>query len=278
MGILLSVIECTDQQPGELARRIPRDGSAETKFGSQLVVRDYQAAIFRKDGKGLDVFGPGRHTLTTKNIPILTKVLSLPFGFTSPFRCEVIFISLRTIPDLKWGTREPVPFRDSELGLVRLRAFGTYGLRVADPLVFTNSLVGADGLYTTGALEEYLRSTIVQRLNDWMGENAKSVFDLASEYDEASNAMLAKLSGDRSVETVALKEVQPLTGYIRGGVTVLGAKKDFPVFADASLVTHESVAVSAGVRGTQLVLDPKDYARAVKAKLGPIARAKTPAE
>ena len=196
MGILLSVIECTDQQPGELARRIPRDGSADTKFGSQLVVRDYQTAIFRKDGKGLDVFGAGRHTLTSKNIPILTNILSLPFGFTSPFRCEVIFVSLRTIPDLKWGTREPVPFRDTELGLVRLRAFGTYGLRVVDPLVFANTLVGADGVYTSGALEEYLRSTIVQRLNDWMGENSKSVFDLASQYDEASNAMLAKLSGD----------------------------------------------------------------------------------
>lgn len=196
MGIFLSVIELTDQQPGELARRIPRDGSAETKFGSQLIVRDYQAAIFRKDGKGLDTFGPGRHTLTTKNLPILTKILSLPFGFTSPFRCEVVFISLRTIPDLKWGTREPVPFRDSELGLVRLRAFGTYGLRVSDPVVFSNSLVGADGVYTTGALEEYLRSTIVQRLNDWLGENNKSIFDLAGQYNEASDALLARLAGD----------------------------------------------------------------------------------
>lgn len=196
MGIFLSVIELTDQQPGELARRIPRDGSADTKFGSQLIVRDYQAAIFRKDGKGLDVFGAGRHTLTTKNMPILTKVLSLPFGFTSPFRCEVVFISLRTIPDLKWGTREPVPFRDSELGLVRLRAFGTYGLRVLDPVVFSNALVGADGVYTTGALEEYLRSTIVQRLNDWLGENSKSIFDLAGQYNEASDAMLARLQDD----------------------------------------------------------------------------------
>lgn len=89
---------------------------------------------------------------------------------------------------------------------------------------------------------------------------------------------IAKLSGDRAVETVALKEVQPLTGYIRGGVTVLGAKKAFPVFADASLVTHATVAVSAGIRGTQIVLDPKEYVRAVKAKLGPIARAKSTAE
>ncbi len=199
MGILfLDVIECTDQQPGELARRIPREGSAETKFGSQLVVRDYQAAIFRKDGKGTDVIGPGRHTLTTKNIPILTNILALPFGFKSPFRCEVVFVSLRTIPDLKWGTREPVAFRDAELGLVRLRAFGTYGVKVADPIAFCNSLVGADGIYTTAQLEEYLRSSIMTRLTDTLGEQLKSVFDLTSQYEEISAALLARLADDFS--------------------------------------------------------------------------------
>src|SRR5687768_2006341 len=197
MGFLfLDVIESTDQQPGELARRIPREGSAETKFGSQLVVRDYQAAIFRKDGKALDVFGPGRHTLTTKNLPILTNLLALPFGFKSPFRCEVVFISLRTIPDLRWGTREPVAFRDSELGLVRLRAFGTYGVRVVDPVVFANTLVGADGMYTTSMLEEYLRSSIMTRLTDALGESLKSVFDLGSQYEEMSEALVARLADD----------------------------------------------------------------------------------
>jgi len=197
MGILfLDVIECTDQQPGELARRIPREGSAETKFGSQLVVRDYQAAIFRKDGKGADVLRSGRHTLTTKNIPILTNILALPFGFKSPFRCEVVFVSLRTIPDLKWGTREPVAFRDAELGLVRLRAFGTYGVKVADPLLFSNVLVGADGLYTTSQLEEYLRSSIMTRLTDALGEQLKSIFDLGSQYEELSAALLSRLADD----------------------------------------------------------------------------------
>ncbi len=196
MGIFLDVIECTDQQPFELARRIPRDGSADTKFGSQLVVRDYQVAIFRKDGKALDLIGPGRHTLETKNLPILTKILALPWGFKSPFRCEVVFVSLRTLPDLRWGTREPVPFRDAELGLVRLRAFGTYGLRVSDAIVFANSLVGADGMYTSTMAEEYLRSSIVQRLNDWLGENLKSIFDLPSQYDELSKGLSERLSDD----------------------------------------------------------------------------------
>jgi len=204
MSIFLEVIECTDQQPGELARRIPRDGSAETKFGSQLVVRDFQTAIFRKDGKGLDIFAAGRHTLTSKNIPILTKVLSLPFGFKSPFRCEVLFVSLRTIPDLKWGTREPVAFRDTELGLVRLRAFGTYGVRVSDPTLFSNSLVASESLYTAQMLEEYLRSSIMTRLTDVMGENLKSLFDLGAQYDELSQTMMAKLGEDFSRFGLAL--------------------------------------------------------------------------
>jgi membrane protease subunit (stomatin/prohibitin family) len=196
MGIFLDVIEAPDQQPGELARRVPREGSAETAFGSQLVVRDFQAAVFRKDGRALDVIGPGRHTLSTKNIPILTKVLSLPFAFKSPFRTEVLFVSLRTLPDLRWGTREPVPFRDKDLGLVRLRAFGTYGLKVQDPMVFVNALVGAEGLYTAPMIEEYLRSTIVGRLNDHLGESLSSIFDLPSKYDETSVAMSERLAED----------------------------------------------------------------------------------
>lgn len=214
MGILLSVIESTDQQPGELAVRIPESGSAETTFGSQLVVRDFQRAIFRKDGKGTDVIGPGRHTLTTKNIPILTKVLSLPFGFKSPFRCEVVFVSMRTLPDLKWGTREPVAFRDKELGLVRLRAFGTYGLRVADPLLFAGTLVANEARYTDKHAEEYLKSTIVQQLNDWLGSNVSSVLDLPSQYEEVSLVMGQKLDADvkrfgLSIENFRLNAITP---------------------------------------------------------------------
>ncbi len=214
MGILLKVIESTDQQPGELAVRIPESGSAETTFGSQLVVRDFQRAIFRKDGKGTDLFGPGRHTLTTKNIPILTKILSLPFGFTSPFRCEVVFVSMRTLPDLKWGTREPVAFRDKELGLVRLRAFGTYGLRVVDPLLFAGTLVANEARYTDKHAEEYLKSTIVQQLNDWLGSNVSSVLDLPSQYEEVSLVMGQKLDADvkrfgLSIENFRLNAITP---------------------------------------------------------------------
>lgn len=213
-GILLSVIESTDQQPGDLAVRIPETGSADTTFGSQLVVRDFQRAIFRKDGKGTDLFLPGRHTLSTKNLPVLTKILALPFGFKSPFRCETVFVSMRTLPDLKWGTREPVAFRDKELGLVRLRAFGTYGLRVIDPMVFSNTLVANEARYTAQHAEEYLKSTIMQVLNDWLGTNLKSVFDLPSQYTEVSAELGAALDADvkrfgLSIENFRVNAITP---------------------------------------------------------------------
>jgi membrane protease subunit (stomatin/prohibitin family) len=214
VGIFLDIIESTDQQPGELAVRIPETGSADTKFGSQLVVRDFQRAIFRKDGKGTDLFEPGRHTLTTKNLPILTTILSLPWGFKSPFRCEVVFVSMRTLPDLKWGTREPVAFRDKELGLVRLRAFGTYGLRVIDPMLFSNVLVANEARYTDRHAEEYLKSTIVQHLNEWMGENLTTILDLPQKYDDLSRVLGERLDADvkrfgLSIENFRVNAITP---------------------------------------------------------------------
>ena len=125
MSQFLEVIEWLDGSGTEIVHRVPEDGSGETKLGAQLIVRDSQAAIFFKSGRGLDVFGPGRHTLSTANLPILTKVLSLPWGFTSPFRAEVVFVNRKTFTNLRWGTKDPVAFKDRELGLVRLRAAST---------------------------------------------------------------------------------------------------------------------------------------------------------
>src|SRR5512136_2489726 len=107
MAELLEVIEYFFENQNEMVHRIPESGSGETKLGSQLIIRENEAAVFFRDGKGLDVFGPGRHTLTTMNLPVLTKLLSLPWGFTSPFRAEVVFVNAKVFPDLKWGTKEP---------------------------------------------------------------------------------------------------------------------------------------------------------------------------
>ncbi|PJA50632.1 MAG: virion core protein (lumpy skin disease virus), partial [Syntrophobacterales bacterium CG_4_9_14_3_um_filter_49_8] len=114
--VFLEVIEWFDETGKELVHRIPEKGSGEIKWGAQLTVRESQIAVFFYNGKAYDAFGPGRHTLKTANIPILTKVLSLPWGMTSPLRAEVYFTNMKVFPNLKWGTRDPVAFRDAELG------------------------------------------------------------------------------------------------------------------------------------------------------------------
>src|SRR5688572_29476862 len=111
MSQFLEVIEWLDETGTEIVHRVPEGGSGETKLGAQLIVRDSQAAIFFKSGRGLDVFGPGRHTLATYNLPVLTKLLALPWGTTSPFRCEVYFVATRLFTNLQWGTKDPVAFR-----------------------------------------------------------------------------------------------------------------------------------------------------------------------
>lgn len=192
--IMMEVIEWFDQTGTGIVRRYPEEGSGDIKMGAQLIVRENQAAVFFRDGQGLDVFGPGRHTLSTQNLPILTRLLSLPWGFTSPFRAEVYFVNLKVFTNMRWGTRDPVAFKDSQLGLIRLRAFGSFTMRVAQPLLFVNSLVGTQGSYTTDQIEDYLREVIVARLNDFLGETVQSLLDLPRQYDEMAVALKTRLA------------------------------------------------------------------------------------
>lgn len=196
MTEFLEIIEYFFEDENEMVHRIPETGSTETKLGAQLVIRENEAAIFFRDGKGLDVFGPGRHTLTTMNLPILTKLLALPFGHKSPFRCEVIFLNMRVFTEMKWGTRNPVAFRDAEFGLVRLRAYGNYTLRITQPLLFVNTLVATKSMMTTEGISGYLRDVIVTRLNDLLGENMKSILDLPQNYEELAVVAKVRLKDD----------------------------------------------------------------------------------
>lgn len=196
MALFLDVIEHFDETGQEMVGRVPAEGSAETILGSQLVVQESQEAVFFRDGRALDVFGPGRHTLATANLPLISKLIGAPFGGKSPFRVAVVFVNKRTFLDQKWGTREPVAFRDSELGLVRLRAFGTYGIRIKDSQLFVNTVVGSQGRFGTQQIADFYRDVIVSRLNDLLGEQMKTIFDLPRVYDEIGTAAKARISED----------------------------------------------------------------------------------
>ena len=193
---LIDVIQHPSERSDEMVFRVPQQGAGEFKFGTQLIVREGQAAVFFRDGKALDTFGPGRHTLNTNNLPLLTGLMGMAFGGATPFTAEVYFVSLREFSDLRWGTAQPVAFRDTDFGMVRLRAFGGYSIRISDPQLFVQQVVGSRGAYTTGLIEDYLRGVIVNEFNDMLGAVHTSLLDLPGQTAELATAMRNALTDD----------------------------------------------------------------------------------
>jgi len=228
----MQVVQHVDPTGLALVARVPAEGTRAIQLGSQLIVEESQQAIFLRDGKALDAFGPGRHMLTTANLPLLTKVLGIPFGGESPFQTATVFVSTKIFLDLKWGTKEPVVYRDEELEMVRLRAFGKFAVRVSDAPTFVHQVVGTMGVYTTDGVESYFKDVIVARLTDLLGETLRSIFDLPASYDEMAEALRARAAGD--FEKYGLELVELVIGAItppeelqkrideRGGMAAVG--------------------------------------------------------
>ena len=180
-GELIEVIGWLDDTGDTLVWRFP-DQDNEIKMGAKLTVREGQAAVFVNEGKIADVFSPGLYSLTTQNMPVMTTLRSWRHGFESPFKAEVYFVSTRNFLDLKWGTQNPVMMRDTDFGVVRLRAFGTYGIRITDPAAVIKEIVGTDGCFTTEEIEGQLRSMLVSTFAEMLGTSGIAALDLAANY------------------------------------------------------------------------------------------------
>lgn len=192
---LIEVIDWVDNSTDTVIYKFPDNGN-NIKYGAQLTVRESQLAVFLNEGKLADVYPPGRYELTTQNMPVMTTLRSWKFGFESPFKADVYFVSTKQFTNLKWGTQNPILVRDPEFKQVRVRAFGVFSLRVTDGGKFLREFGGTAPVVRIGDLEEQLRTAIVSKFSDTVAEAAVSVLDLARNYGELGETMRPMLQDD----------------------------------------------------------------------------------
>jgi excisionase family DNA binding protein len=209
MARIFDVIEYPNEMREEIVHRFPETGPGNFRIGSQVIVRESQAAVFFRDGVALDVFGPGRHTIVTYNIPLLIDKIGALFNDRTPFPAEVFFVAMREFADRKWGTPQPIIVRNPNMGLgvALLQGFGTYSFQVKDPQQFVTQIVGAQGIYRTSEIESRLRSMLLSKLQDLLGETAaqNSVPELIGLTEELGAGVRAKSVDDFSAIGLTLK-------------------------------------------------------------------------
>jgi excisionase family DNA binding protein len=211
MARIFDVIEYPDEMRNELVHRFPESGSGDFQIGSQVIVRESQNAVFFRDGRALDTFGPGRHTITTANIPFIRDWVGKLFNERTPFTAEVYYVAMREFADQKWGTPQPIIVRNPGMGLgvALLQAFGSYSYSVFNAQQFVSQIVGAQGAYTTNDIQGRLRAILLSKLQDLLGELAtkqnKSVPELIAYTEEIGAAMRAKAQDDFKSIGITLK-------------------------------------------------------------------------
>jgi len=209
MARIFDVVEYANEMKDELVHRFPETGVADLRLGSQVIVRESQIAVFFRDGKALDVFGPGRHTIATANIPLLVDLIGKAFNNRTPFTAEVYYVSMREFVDRKWGTPQPIIVRNPGMGLgvALLQGFGTYSYQIKDAQQFVTQLVGAQSVYRTEDIEGRLRTMLLSKLQDLLGETTgkKSVVDLIGLTEELGTGVRVKAKDDFAALGLTLK-------------------------------------------------------------------------
>ena len=220
MARIFDLIEYPDEMRNELVHRFPESGPGNFRIGSQLIVRESQAAVFFRDGRALDTFAAGRHTITTANVPFLIDYIGKLFNEKSPFPAEVYFVSIKEFPDMKWGTPQPIVVKNPGvgLGIALLQAFGSYSFFVSNPQQFVAQVVGAQGVYMLNDIQGRFRAMLISKLADLLGElgtkGGKSVLDIIGLTEEIGAGVRAKAQEDFkglgvTLKTVYIESVKP---------------------------------------------------------------------
>jgi membrane protease subunit (stomatin/prohibitin family) len=257
-GQLIDVIEWTDNSNKTMVHKYDMNGK-EIMMGAQLTVRESQVAIFVNEGQLADVFEPGRYELQTSNMPVLTALKSWKYGFNSPFKADVYFINTKQFLDMKWGTSNPVMMRDSEFGMIRLRAFGIYSFRVSDPETFLKEVFGTSSLFTVEGVEGQIKRTLISGLSDAIAESKIPALDLAANYDEIAeyamhniNPKLAALGltlASFVIENISLPEEVEKTMDKRTSMGVLGDLNQYAKYQAAEAMREAANNDGSGMAG-----------------------------
>jgi membrane protease subunit (stomatin/prohibitin family) len=260
-GEFIDIIDWTDSTNDTIIYKFPRFQN-EIKMGAQLTVRESQVAVFMNEGKIADVFQPGMYTLSTQNMPILSTLKGWKFGFNSPFKADVFFVSTKQFINQKWGTKNPIMLRDAEFGPVRLRAFGSYAFKVSDAALFLKEIAGTDSEFTVEEVNEQLRNIAVSRGMDALAESKILVLDLSSNTDEVSKIITDKIKPEFNeiglnltkflIENVSLPPEVEAALDKRSSMGIIGNLGAYTQFQAANAMEEAAKNPSGGMMGAGL--------------------------